>query len=122
MRILIVGAGGVGGFIGSQINSSDFEIVYVARGKRLDFLKKNGLKVKSKLGDKVIENLVLLIVFGVLIVGTYVMITSNYKIDKMYEINRDNIFLEIESQKQNRDFPAFNYLNFLWVWGVGATE
>ena len=57
MRILIVGAGGVGGFIGSQINSSDFEIVYVARGKRLDFLKKNGLKVKSKLGDKVIENL-----------------------------------------------------------------
>ena len=57
MRILIVGVGGVGGFIGSQINSSDLEIVYVARGERLKFLKKNGLKVKSKLGEKVIENL-----------------------------------------------------------------
>lgn len=47
--------------------------------------------------DKVIENLVLLIVFGVLIVGTYVMITSNYKMDKMYfdspivETNTDKI-------------------------------
>ncbi len=57
MRILIVGVGGVGGFIGSQINSSDLEIAYVARGKRLEFLKKNGLKVKSKLGEKVIGNL-----------------------------------------------------------------
>ena len=42
MRILIVGVGGVGGFIGSQINSSDLEIAYVARGKRLEFLKRMG--------------------------------------------------------------------------------
>ncbi len=57
MRVLIVGVGGVGGFIGSQIHSAGFDITYIARGKRMDFLKKNGLKVKSRLGDKVIENL-----------------------------------------------------------------
>ena len=34
--------------------------------------------------DKIIENLVLLIVFGVLIIGTYIMITANYELDKMY--------------------------------------
>lgn len=34
--------------------------------------------------DKVIENLVLIIVFGVLIVGTYIMISSNNKMNKMY--------------------------------------
>lgn len=47
--------------------------------------------------DKIIENLVLLIVFGVLIIGTYIMITANYELDKMYfdspivETNTDKI-------------------------------
>ena len=47
--------------------------------------------------DKIIENLVLLIVFGVLIIGTYLMITTNYELDRMYfdspivETNTDKI-------------------------------
>ena len=47
--------------------------------------------------DKIIENLVLLIVFGVLIIGTYIMITSNNELDRMYfdspivETNTDKI-------------------------------
>ena len=47
--------------------------------------------------DKIIENLVLLIVFGVLIIGTYIMITANYELDRMYfdspivETNTDKI-------------------------------
>ena len=34
--------------------------------------------------DKVIENLVLIIVFGTLIVGTCIMVSSNNKMNKMY--------------------------------------
>tara|TARA_B100001287_G_scaffold93209_1_gene78160 strand:- start:1375 stop:1527 length:153 start_codon:yes stop_codon:yes gene_type:complete len=34
--------------------------------------------------DKVIENLVLVIVFGVLIIGTFVMVYSNNKMNQMY--------------------------------------
>ena len=47
--------------------------------------------------DKLVENLVLIIVFGVLIVGTFVMIYSNNKMNQMYfdtpilETNTDKI-------------------------------
>ena len=52
MKVLIYGAGGVGGFIGSFLEKTDFEISYVVRNKRFEFLKSNGLILKSK-----IENL-----------------------------------------------------------------
>ena len=47
--------------------------------------------------DKIIENLVLIIVFGVLIIGTFVMIYSSNKMNQMYfdspiiETNTDKI-------------------------------
>ena len=47
--------------------------------------------------DKIIENLVLIIVFGVLIIGTFVMIYSSSKMNQMYfdspiiETNTDKI-------------------------------
>jgi Mn2+/Fe2+ NRAMP family transporter len=47
--------------------------------------------------DKIIENLVLLIVFGVLIIGTFVMVYSSNKMNQMYfdspiiETNTDKI-------------------------------
>ena len=47
--------------------------------------------------DKIIENIVFLIVLGVLIVGTYIMMTANYEMNKMYfdspilEMNTSNI-------------------------------
>ena len=55
MRVLIFGVGGVGGYLASRIHSYDFEITYIARGKRFEFLKKEGLIVKSNLGDKEIK-------------------------------------------------------------------
>lgn len=57
MKVLIVGVGGVGGFLGSQLHNSEFDISYIARGGRFDFLKENGLKVISQLGDKDIKNI-----------------------------------------------------------------
>ena len=52
MKVLIYGAGGVGGFIGSFLEKTDFDISYVVRRKRFEFLKSNGLILRSK-----IENL-----------------------------------------------------------------
>ena len=52
MKILIYGVGGVGGFIGSFFKKTEYEIFYVARGKRYEFLKKEGLILNSQ-----IENL-----------------------------------------------------------------
>ncbi len=51
MKILIFGVGGVGGYLGSKLETTDLDISYVARGKRFDFLKKNGLLVHSANGN-----------------------------------------------------------------------
>ena len=46
MKILIVGAGGVGGYIGARlIKNSDSLVSFVARGKHLETIKESGLKV-----------------------------------------------------------------------------
>ena len=60
MKVLIYGAGGVGGFIGSFLEKTDFEISYVVRNKRFEFLKSNGLILKSKIENLKKKNLKLL--------------------------------------------------------------
>ena len=51
MRLLIYGVGGVGGFLGAHLQRADFDISYVARGKRFEFLQSKGLIVDSSLED-----------------------------------------------------------------------
>ena len=57
MNILVYGVGGVGGYIGSQILNSDFDVTFVARGERYKSLKKNGLILKSRLGNRSIKKI-----------------------------------------------------------------
>ncbi len=46
MKILIIGAGGVGGYIGAKIIKSGFlDITLLARGKHFEAIKKNGLTI-----------------------------------------------------------------------------
>ncbi len=46
MKILIIGAGGVGGYIGAKlIKSGYFDVTVISRGKHLDAIKKDGLTV-----------------------------------------------------------------------------
>ena len=51
MKILIYGVGGIGGFLGSKIVEEKISLTFMARGKRYDFLKKNGLILKSNQGN-----------------------------------------------------------------------
>lgn len=50
MRVLILGAGGVGGYIGSRLLPAEADVVFLARGQRLADLSANGLTVDSPLG------------------------------------------------------------------------
>tara|TARA_B100000886_G_scaffold324510_1_gene269250 strand:- start:2632 stop:3540 length:909 start_codon:yes stop_codon:yes gene_type:complete len=43
MRVLVIGSGGVGGYITSFLCKSGLEITLMSRGKRFDFIKNNGL-------------------------------------------------------------------------------
>lgn len=51
MRIAIMGTGGVGGYFGARLAQGGHEVAFVARGKQLDALRVDGLRVASPLGD-----------------------------------------------------------------------
>lgn len=51
MKIAIVGAGGVGGYLGTRLKLAGHDIGMVARGATLEALLKRGLRLKSPLGD-----------------------------------------------------------------------
>jgi 2-dehydropantoate 2-reductase len=51
MKITIIGTGGVGGYFGGKIAKAGYDVTFVARGEHLKAIQKNGLIVKSILGD-----------------------------------------------------------------------
>lgn len=51
MNIVIIGAGGVGGYFGGKLALAGYPTTFITRGTALEMIKKNGLQVKSILGD-----------------------------------------------------------------------
>lgn len=51
MKFLIVGAGGVGGYIGARLAEKGNDVTFLVRPKRAEQLKQTGLTVKSEKGD-----------------------------------------------------------------------
>jgi 2-dehydropantoate 2-reductase len=47
MRIVVVGAGGVGGYFGARLARGGQQVTVVARGAHLDAIRKEGLRVRS---------------------------------------------------------------------------
>jgi len=51
MRFTIVGAGAVGGYYGAKLARAGHDVSFIARGAHLDAIRRDGLSVKSPLGD-----------------------------------------------------------------------
>lgn len=51
MRLLVLGAGGVGGYFGGRIAQAGGDVTFLVRGRRRDQLMRDGLHVKSPFGD-----------------------------------------------------------------------
>lgn len=51
MRIAVVGAGGVGGYFGARLAAAGNEVTFVARGRQLEAIRRDGLLVRSPLGE-----------------------------------------------------------------------
>ncbi len=51
MRIAVMGAGSVGGYFGSKLAASGHEVAFIARGKHLEAMRQEGLKIQSFQGD-----------------------------------------------------------------------
>jgi 2-dehydropantoate 2-reductase len=55
MKFLIAGTGGVGGFFGAKLASAGNDVMFLARGKHLEAMRKNGLHVRSTHGTYDVE-------------------------------------------------------------------
>ena len=51
MRIVTVGAGGVGGYFGGRLAAAGVDVCFLARGAHLAALRAHGLRIQSPLGD-----------------------------------------------------------------------
>ncbi len=51
MRILVVGAGGIGGYFGGRLAAAGRDVTFLVRPKRAESLLLNGLVIRSPLGD-----------------------------------------------------------------------
>ncbi len=55
MRLAIFGVGGAGGYFGARLASAGEEVIFIARGKHLQAIRKQGLRVETPKGDMVIR-------------------------------------------------------------------
>ena len=57
MKIAVMGAGGVGGYVGGRLAEAGEEVHLIARGRHLEALKARGLKIESPLGDAALADI-----------------------------------------------------------------
>lgn len=55
MKVLMMGSGGVGGYYGARLAQAGHEVVFVARGAHAEAIRRGGLRVKSELGDALVQ-------------------------------------------------------------------
>ncbi len=55
MNIVVIGAGGIGGYFGGRIANAGYKVTFIARGKHLEAIKSKGLQVKSTKGDFIVH-------------------------------------------------------------------
>jgi 2-dehydropantoate 2-reductase len=51
MKIAAIGAGGVGGYFGARLQQAGHDVAFIARGRHLAAIRKDGLRLESPLGN-----------------------------------------------------------------------
>ncbi len=51
MKIAVIGAGGVGGYFGARLAAAGEEVTFLARGRHLEAIARDGLVIRSDVGD-----------------------------------------------------------------------
>ena len=51
MRLLVLGAGAVGGYFGGRLAETGVDVTFLVRPKRRDELNRHGLRIESPLGN-----------------------------------------------------------------------
>ena len=58
MRIAVIGTGAVGGYFGAKLAAAGHELVFIARGRHLDALRRDGLRIVSSSGNLLVRDAV----------------------------------------------------------------
>jgi 2-dehydropantoate 2-reductase len=58
MKIAVMGAGGIGGYIGARLAEAGQDVAFIARGAHLSALRTTGLTISSSLGDCQLRDIV----------------------------------------------------------------
>ena len=56
MKYAVIGVGGMGGYFGARLATDGNEVVFIARGRHSEAMRRDGLTLKSPLGDAHIAN------------------------------------------------------------------
>ena len=51
MKIAVMGAGGIGGYVGGRLAEAGHSVHLIARGRHLDAIRRSGLRIECPLGD-----------------------------------------------------------------------
>src|SRR5260370_28485606 len=51
MKLLVLGAGGIGGYFGARLAESGTDVTFLVRPRRREQLARDGLRIKSPVGD-----------------------------------------------------------------------
>jgi 2-dehydropantoate 2-reductase len=55
MKFIMMGSGGVGGYYGARLQQAGHQVAFVARGAHAEAMRKSGLRIRSELGDAVLQ-------------------------------------------------------------------
>jgi len=55
MKIAAMGAGGVGGYFGARLQQAGHDVTFFARGRHLEAIRSNGLRIESPHGDALLK-------------------------------------------------------------------
>src|SRR5438067_1430432 len=55
MKILVLGAGGIGGYFGARLAQAGIDVTFLVRPRRREQLERDGLRIESPLGNATVK-------------------------------------------------------------------
>jgi len=103
MKTAIIGTGGVGGYFGGRLAKAGYDVTFLARGAHLKAIQKNGLTIKSILGDftidpaKVTERIDNIGLTNLVILGVKAWQVKDISKDLLTIIKKDTIVMPLQN-------------------------
>lgn len=108
MRIVVYGAGGVGGYFGGQLARAGNDVSFIARGAHMDAINNLGLQVKSLKGDFKIQAEATDDPQGIKDADLLILAVKNWQLNEVADtikpyLNPDTIVLPLQNGADNTE-------------------